>query len=865
MQSKENQTFKFNDFEVDADRRLLFKEGNVVNLNPKAFDLLLVLIENRGKIVTKDELLETVWAGQFVEENNLTVHISALRKILGERKNEHQFIVTIPGKGYKFIGGETSLVAVSQTFDSTVKNVGGDEGIIGREAEIAEIKAILRRPDKCWLTLTGAGGSGKTTLARTVADQMPTEFADGVFFVELAAVNQPELFIATLAKTLHIEESSAKSLLENVKDFLQNRRILLVLDNFEQLLVAANLLKEIYDFAAHLKIIVTSRAPLHLKPEREKLVVPLAVPPNANLSAKQLSAFSAVELFIARAQAARASFGLNEENAPFVAVICQRLDGLPLAVELAAVRVKLLSPEAIATRLENSLKLLTGGAKELSERQRTMRGAIQWSYDLLDENEQYLFRRLAVFAGGFTVEAAETVVANEPNQLTTDYRSPTSVLDLLSSLIDNNLLVSKEQSDGEVRLQMLEVIREFALECLETSGEIEHLRRAHADYFLLLAEEAETFLESERSIEWFEKLEMEHDNLRSALSWSLKNDGETAARIAAALRHFWLNHSHLSEGSSWSKAALQATENSVSKARSNLLLSNGVFLRTQGDLPAAQKFYEKTLAESRQLNDLLQIVKANHGLAAIAVLQKDFSSAQAFIEESLKLSRDLNDEMQTAYSLASLGDLEMSRENLSAARPLLEECLKLSKKLVHNKLLTVTYFNLGTIDYLENLYETAAFNFTESLRIALEMNNKTIISCALDGFAALAVKSGNVTQSAKLSGAAESLRESIGYQIEPAEEIFRAKYLLKTRAALSLQDFTKAYEAGRRLDFAESIVLTEFRTFDFADDSDEETSEIIIETHEFSRIIIEDIVATKVAQVSKNVVKFCINFNLFFR
>ncbi|HMS44064.1 MAG TPA: winged helix-turn-helix domain-containing protein, partial [Pyrinomonadaceae bacterium] len=319
MTEAAEKTFSFDDFELSGAKRLLLKKGEAVALNSRTFDLLLTLVENRGRILSKDELLETVWEGQFVEENNLTVHISTLRKIFGEKKDEHRFIVTIPGKGYKFVGGETSIVAANQTPKPSAKSFDNGEKIIGRDAEIAEIKNILRASDKCLLTLTGAGGSGKTTLARAVADKMRMEFADGVFFVELAAVNQPELFIGTLAKTLAVDESSNKSLLENVKNFLQNRRILLVLDNFEQIISAADWLREIYDFAANLKILITSRAPLRLKFEREKSVAPLAVPPSdANLSAEQLIAFAAVELFVARAQTARPNFTLNEENAPFV-------------------------------------------------------------------------------------------------------------------------------------------------------------------------------------------------------------------------------------------------------------------------------------------------------------------------------------------------------------------------------------------------------------------------------------------------------------------------------------------------------------------------------------------------------------------
>lgn len=842
-------TFSFGEFELSGVKRTLLKRGENVSLNSKTFDLLLTLVENRGRVLSKDELLEKVWEGAFVEENNLTVHISALRKIFGEKKDEHRFIVTIPGKGYKFVGGEDSIVAANQTPKSTIKTLGNGEEIIGREAEIAEIKIILRASDKCLLTLTGAGGSGKTKLARAIADEMQTEFADGVFFVELAAVRQAEQVRSAIAQVLEVKEAGEKSLLDALKDFLRSREILLVLDNFEQLLSAANLLKEILDSAANLKILVTSRTLLRLKFEQEKIVLPLNIPPpKSNLSVEELSEFSAVELFAVRAQTAKSSFALSAENALIIAEICNKLGGLPLAIELAAARIKLLSPQSILERLENSLKLLTGGAKDLPEHQRTMRGTIQWSYDLLDEDEKNLFRRLAVFANGFTVEAAESVVncqlsvASENNgQLTTDNGQTTiDVLDSLTSLIDNNLLVSKEQTDGNVRLQMLEVVREFALECLETSGEAEFVRRVHARFFLVLAEEAEPNLTGEKSVEWLDKVEIELENLRAALGWSLKNNSETAARIAAAIRYFWLNHSHLSEGLSWSQAALQVTENTISEARLKLLLSNGVYLKKTGKFEAARKMCEKALTESREANNLSQMIKAFHGLAAISVLQKDYVSAKNYTEEVLALNRELNDEIMTANTLCSLGDLEMSVGNYSSARPLFEESLLLSKKLGGKRLLSIVHFNLGTIDYFSNKAEAAGFNFAESLRIAQEMGNKLLISCAFDGFAALAEKSGNALQSAKLAGAADFLRESIGYKIEPAEEIFREKYLATTRAALDPQEFNNAYEAGRKLDFTQSIALTNVATFDFSDGVDENTSEIVIETHQVSRIVIEE-------------------------
>ena len=882
IETAKQQIYSFAEFEVDAKKRLLLKNAQAISLNSKTFDLLLFLIENHNRVLSKNELLDKVWEGQFVEENNLTVQISALRKIFGEKKNEQKFIVTIPGKGYKFVADVRLPVESSEQEKSNSSIVlqnsrtvsappRFETTLIGRGREIVEIKDLLRQNDVNLVTLTGAGGSGKTSLARTVAEELKAEFADGVFFVELAAATETDFVVSAIAQTLDITEASNKSLVETLREFLQTRKILLILDNFEQVLSAAPIVGEFSASSDSLKILVTSRAALHLPNEREFSVLPLALPPlDLHFSTENLNEYPAIALFCKRAQAVKPNFVLTSENISSVAEICRRLDGLPLAIELAAVRVKLLSPNAILERLENSLNLLTGGAKDLPSRQRTMRGAVEWSYDLLTEDEKFLFRRLAVFAGGFTVEAAEFVIEEEkrrkgeeekrqsegrsvadenflisssPDLLisSSSLRISLSVLDLLDSLIENNLLVLKDQTDGNARLRMLEVVREFALECLEKSGEAGSVRRVHSDFFLELVEKAEPLLHGESGNEWLEKLETEYDNLRSALAWSLKNDSEIVARIAAALRFFWLNRSYLSEGLSWSKAALAATETSVSKARSELLLSNGVFLRSQGDLEASQKIYEKTLAESRQLNDLSQIIKANHGLAAIAVLQKDFSSAQTSIEEALALSRQLKDEIQTAYSLASLGDLEMSRENLSAARPLLEECLTISKKLVHKKLLTVTYFNLGTIDYFDNSFETANFNFAESLQIAEEMGNTTMISCALEGFAALAVKSGNPAKSAKLAGAAESLREAIGYYIEPAEEIFRNKYLTETRAALGEKEFAALYAQGKATNSDEAVALVAPPKIDeFFGKIGHQETEIIIENHSFSRISIEE-------------------------
>ena len=537
METLKAAKFRFGDFELDCARRSLIKNGEPVALKSKAFDLLRQLVENHGSVVSKDELLEEVWPGQFVEENNLTVQISALRKVFGDKAGSNRFITTVPGKGYSFVEPVERIASDSQTIalkSIPSENAYRDGEIVGRADELAEICDLLRSPDgERLIVLTGAGGSGKTSLARVVAGKMIGDFPDGVSFVELAAIQNADLVASTIAKKIGVDEANDLSPTESLIDFLREKRTLLILDNFEQLAASAPLINELISESPLLRILVTSRVALRLSNEREIVVPPLSVPPNdPALTPEQFNDYSAVRLFVTRAKTANTSFELSDTNARVIAEICRRLDGLPLAIELAAARVRLLSVDSILSRLENSLQFLTGGARDIPERQRTMRSTLQWSYELLDGDENALFRRLAVFAGGFTVEAAEAVAdvgdwneadgaaggeinTGEPD---TKLRAVPSVLDLLTSLLDNNLLVSKTQPDGNIRLQMLEVVREFAMECLGSGGEAESIQRSHSEHFLALAEEAEPYLFSGQSIEWLQKLEIENENLRASAS-----------------------------------------------------------------------------------------------------------------------------------------------------------------------------------------------------------------------------------------------------------------------------------------------------------------------------------------------------------
>ena len=459
--------------------------------------------------------------------------------------------------------------------------------LVGREREVLEVCGRLRQEEVRLLTLTGPGGTGKTRLALQAAADLLEDFEDGVFFVALATVTDPDLFLKEIAGVLGLQESGDVPLEEILKEYLGRRELLLVLDNFEQILSDAPLVGELLSATPRLKVLVTSRIPLGIYGEHEYAVPPLTVPDPRRLpDIGALSQYEAVRLFIERAGAAKAGFEITSENAPAIAEICARLDGLPLAIELAAARIKLLPPKAILTRLANRLKLLTGGAKDLPARQRTLRGAIEWSHDLLDEGERTLFARLAVFSGGRTLEAIEAVCDAEGDL-------PIDAFDGVSSLLDKSLLTRHEGPQEEPRFVMLETIHEYAREKLEVSGEAEETRRLHAEYFLAYAEEAEPELVGAEQIEWMDRLEAEHDNLRVALSWSVEaGEVESVLRMAGSLSLFWSVRGYSSEGRGWCEEALARDAAHESPMRAKVLLGLGIMAWRQSD-------YDERGAESR--------------------------------------------------------------------------------------------------------------------------------------------------------------------------------------------------------------------------------------------------------------------------
>jgi predicted ATPase/DNA-binding winged helix-turn-helix (wHTH) protein len=828
---KQRTIYRFGEFEINTDEGFLLREGEIVPLSPKIFDTLLLLVQNNGRMLSKDEIMETVWADSFVEETNLTSNISRLRKIL--HAGGAQFIETFPKRGYRFRGEveeiETEMI-LTRRVTARVRQIveeiedSGDETdeftpllatvpnnlaarrtqLIGREKEIGEIENLLLGTNVRMVTLTGIGGTGKTRIAQEIARRMLADFADGVFFVALADIRNPEFVASTVAQIFGVKEAGEKSLIENLKNHFSEKHLLLVVDNFEQVISAAHVLAELLAAAPRLKILATSRALLHLPFEREFVVPPLDLPESGGrIPLPDLSKNESVKLFLERAQNVKSSFSLTGENAASVAEICRRLEGLPLAIELAAARIKILSPAQILSRLENRLKILTGGALDLPARQQTMRGAIDWSYDLLDEDEKILFRRLSVFAGGFNVETAEAIVLN----LSSSGETEIDILNIVTALIENSLIIQKETANDESRLRMLEVVREFALEKLEASGESLAVRKNHAAFFLALAQEAEQEFFGEQGEIWLKRLEDEHENLRAALLWSTAADAETAANLAGALRNFWILRNHIAEGRKWLETILEQSEAAPLAVRLKLINGLGHTAGYQGDLETARKAHEKGLAEGKATNDLRQIALSVRGLGFVAKWKGDIAAAGKFYEEGLAYSRELDDENGIAVSLTTLGDLARMADDYAAARPLFEEALEICKQTGNKQGVVGSLNNLGAVTFGEGDYAAAHSYYAEAINLVRKLEEKVSLSYALDGFAALAVRHGDARRAAQIAGACERLRELLGFETEPAERRFREAYLSEIRAALDKDDFSAVYEQGRRLNPEEAIAI----------------------------------------------------------
>jgi predicted ATPase/serine/threonine protein kinase len=552
-------------------------------------------------------------------------------------------------------------------------------GFVGREKEVAAAKELLLRQDVRLVTVTGPGGIGKTRLAVQVASGLVELFPGGTHFVSLSSISDPGLIASVIVQTLGIREAGGRSPLEILKENLQDSRrapMLLLLDNFEHLIQAAPTMAQLLAMGPNLKIMVTSRAALHVYGEHEFPVPPLALPDSRSMPPVELLQYPAVALFVQRAVAVKPDFEVNRENASAVTEICSRLDGLPLAIELAAARVKVLSPSSMRTRLAARLQLLTGGARDLPQRQQTLRAAMDWSYDLLSAAEQKLFRRLSVFVGGCNLEGVEAV-CDTKRDLDLD------LLDGMASMVDKSLVQQIEQGKGESRFVMLETIREYALEKLKASGEEALTKRAHAAYCLVLAEEEATEQSGAEGAEWLERFALEHDNFRAGLEWLTETgDAEWGLRLGAALFRFWEMREYLAEGRDrLGKLLKLAGAVAPTKARARALFAAGVLAGEQGDYAAADALIKENLDIARQLRDTQGVAVSLNALAVLARDRGDLAVARSLFEESLVLWRELDDSQAVARSLSNLANVVKLQGDYARSRSLYAECLSIFKGL----------------------------------------------------------------------------------------------------------------------------------------------------------------------------------------
>jgi predicted ATPase/DNA-binding CsgD family transcriptional regulator len=607
--------------------------------------------------------------------------------------------------------------------------------LIGREQEVAALCALLRQPEVRLLTLTGTGGIGKTRLGIEVALTLLDDFVDGIFFVPLAPISDPELVLPTIAHTLGLREAGDWPLLERLQSYLSGRHLLLLLDNFEQVTPAARHLTELLATCPALKLLVTSRAVLHVRGEYEFQVMPLALPDPKNVSeSSALSHYAAVALFAQRAQTIKPDFQLTPANARAIAQICLRLDGLPLAIELAAARIKLLPPQALLARLGHRLHVLSSALRDVPARQQTLRSTLAWSYDLLKPEEQRLLCRLAVFVNGCTLAAAEAIAGS----------AALPVLDGLSALIDQSLLQQREQEDGEPRFLLLETIREYAWERLTESGEAEASQRAHARYFLALAEQAEPHLRSAGQKTWFDLLANEHENLRAALRWfAEQQDAESVLRLGGALWWFWWVRGYVSEGRSFLEPMLQTSEQVAPLIRARALNAAGTLATLQGDLAQAERLCSESLALFRALKDTQGVITSLWMLGYVGVEQSNYARVKAAQEEALALARQTHNTWGIAYSLEGLAAAAFNQGGYLQARPLLEEGLATARASGDTEGISRLAWLLGLVMFTLGEKERAHTALEESLTLSRHVGDKRGIAYSLIISSYLSVIEGN--------------------------------------------------------------------------------------------------------------------------
>jgi len=657
--------------------------------------------------------------------------------------------------------------------------------LIGRAQDVAAVRKRLLDDDVHLLTLVGPPGVGKTRLAIQVAAGLLDDFDDGVYFVALAPVSDPNLVAATIAQALGVNETTDRPLAGRLKEYLRDKHVLLVLDNCEHLVTAApdvliRLVSELLAACPWLSILVTSRAPLRVRRERQFPVPPLALPGGTEpgLDPAELMRYSAIALFVERAQAVRPDFALTADNARASATICARLDGLPLAIELVAARTRALPPQALLERLGGRLMLHTDGLRDVSGRHRTLYHAIDWSYALLRPEEQVLLARLGVFVGGWTLEAAERLmcdVAPDPSLVT---------LDALTSLVNDNLVVEQEYG-GEPRFTLLETVRAYALERLAERGEEETMRQRHAEYYLALAEEADPRLRTAAQQAWLERLDIEGDNLRTALAWCIERavDAEAGLRLAGALGWFWNMRGHPSEGRAWSAKALQRGSGARPALRARVLFMAGSLAWQQGDLAVARSLLEESVALYRELGlaQRWDLAWALTGVGMVASFQADHDAARAASDEAVALARQVGEPWVLALALLPVAEACMMRHDYAAARSCFEESLALFRQIGDRWGIGIPLLDWGYMDSIQGDYGAARARLEESITMHRQVGERWMRSHSLNILGQVVQQQGDYQQAAMLYDESLDLLRKMGLETGIADVLYNLAHLTQAQ------------------------------------------------------------------------------------
>ena len=772
------QSYRFGPVELRPAERQLIVEGRPAHIGGRAFDVLVALVDRRDRVVTKDELFELAWPGLVVEENNLHVQISSLRKVLGA-----QAVSTVAGRGFRFMPKVEVIDAPSAPVTARHHNLPAQlNSFVGRVGEIAKVKEMIAASRL--VTLTGPGGTGKTRLSLQAAHQLFDEYPDGVWLVELAPVADADRVPLAVASVLGVKEEAGRPVDEALVRYVRDRKLLVILDNCEHVLHAsAAISKRLLQAGAAIRILASSREALRITGES---ILPLPA----------LAASESARLFADRAVAVQPAFRPDASGAA-VAEICQRLDGIPLAIELAAARVSTLSPEQIAVRLSDSMAVLKGGDRTNLSRQQTLRASINWSYDLLSIPERELFRRLAVFSGGWVVDAAEEVCAGGDVM-------PDDVVDLLTRLVEKSL-VSVDAESG--RHGLLETVRQYARELLTASGEEDGIRTRHLHFYLALAEEARTGLGGPAQATWLKRMNLETENVLSAHGWCDHAPGgaELGLKLARAGKSYWINGGLLNLGHRVITEALARPKaSSRDELRCRVLFDSGQLSFFMGRYPEAQRALEESLAVARELGNKQRIAAALQPLGMAYLGQALFEKARSHLEEGVSLARELGSKRDVAAALNSLGSIHRMQGALDTAETLYLDADRIMGEAGDTFSRALIFLNHAILAILRSNPRGARAHLLEAVTVSESLSLTRLGLATVEVCSGFAASRGEFERAARFYGVAEAENSATGLHRDPADEAFLAPLIQKAREELGPR-YRAIEDAGRALPYMRAI------------------------------------------------------------